>query len=31
MNVKRLKALCVELYKTIKKINPKLFEKPFKL
>ena len=31
MNVKRLRALCVELYKTSNKLNPNFTRDPFKL
>ena len=31
MNVKRLRALCVELYKTINKLNPNFMRDLFKL
>ena len=31
MNVKRLRALCVELYKTINKLKPNFMGDPFKL
>ena len=31
MNVKRLRAICVELYKTINKLNPDFMREAFKL